>query len=111
MKEYHNKVYDYTGPDGTVSYQYRRYIRTDHYAFEVLSGDRFRVIRNGKEKIVKIEKDSSYVFRLMKSKLKAADGAQGFYKFLCENIDEDFAIGPWVLRPLDYIMDTMKPCA
>lgn len=92
----------------------RRYIESvDRFTFAIYPGNNgiMTVTKNGASKTVYIEDcGSEYVYKLMKSQIKARNGAIGLFEFMDRALLENFmASHAW--RILDYIMDEMKPAA
>ena len=93
---------------------YRYYIQSvDTFTFSIYPGDNniMTVTKNGISKTVSIEDcGSEYVYKLMKSRIKANHGASGLFDFIDRALYEKFMdCHAW--RILDYIMDEMKPTA
>ena len=64
--------------------------------------------KNGVKKFVCVERDSGYVYRLLKTKIKATDGADGLYKYICANCRIQDLFFCHVKKILDYAFDTMR---
>lgn len=69
------------------------------------------VTKNGISKTISIEDcGGEYVYKLMKSRIKARGGASGLFEFIDRALYERFMeCHAW--RILDYIIDEMKPAA
>lgn len=93
---------------------FRSYVESvDHFTFSTNenSNNLLTVTKNGISKTVYIEDcGSEYVYKLMKTKIKARDGASGLFEFMDKALTEKFMdCHAW--RILDYIMDNMKAIA
>lgn len=107
-----NKVYP-KDENGCTSV-FRSYVESvDHFTFTTHkdSNNLLTVTKNGTSKTVYIEDcGGEYVYKLLKTKIKANHGASGLFEFMDEALTEKFMdCHAW--RILDYIMDEMKPAA
>lgn len=80
------------------------YIRTDNYQFRAINPDVIVVSRNGIKKSIKVVADSEYTYKMMKTMVKAKDGAEGLEKFMADPFWKDTAV-----KIINYMIDTMKP--
>lgn len=90
----------------------RSYVESvDTFTFATYPGNNnlLTVTKNGVSKTVYIEDcGGEYVYKLMKTKIKARHGASGIYDFMDKALFEKFMdCHAW--RILDYIMDQMRP--
>lgn len=56
-----------------------------------------------------VVEDSEFVFKILKTRIRAKGGAEGLYKHFKECIDDNFAIECWVIDPLNNILTKVKP--
>lgn len=59
------------------------------------------------KKVVNVEDDSEYVYKLMKTKIKARDGAEGLFNFIAGWYRDNFGLSR-IETILNYIMDNMR---
>lgn len=92
----------------------RSYIESiDKFTFSIYPGNNnlLTVTKNGNTKTAYIEDcGSEYVFKLMKSRIKAMGGASGLFEYIDRALFEKF-MDCYAWRILNYIMDEMKPAA
>lgn len=104
-----NKVYP-KDENGHTSV-FRCYVEsTDHFAFSLCPGSNnlLTVTKNGASKTVYIEDcGSEYVFKLLKTKIKANHGASGLFEFIDKALTEKF-MDCYAWKILDHIADNMK---
>jgi len=60
-----------------------------------------------KKKVVAVEPDSEYSFKLLKTKIKANDGAEGLYRFITTAC-RDNVMMDYVYKILSWVMNSMK---
>lgn len=60
------------------------------------------------KKTVKIESDPEYTFKLMKTKIKARDGAAGLYEFIDRCVRDNFCV-VYIDKIFNYINAEMRP--
>lgn len=78
--------------------------RTTHYEFDVIDDERIRFTRDGISKTVRVKRDSAYVYRALKTHIKADGGARGLFDGLLAD-DE------WKHRAVslaDHAIDAMR---
>lgn len=63
------------------------------------------VQKNGVKKWIRVEDESGYCFKLLKTKIKAAGGAEGLYRFLESH--QDFG-SCFSKKILNYAFDEMR---
>lgn len=107
-----NKVYS-KDENGCTSV-FRSYVESvDHFTFATHQGNNnlLTVTKNGTSKTVYIEDCGfEYVYKLLKTKIKANHGASGLFDFMDKALTEKFMdCHAWLI--LDHIMDEMKPAA
>lgn len=107
-----NKVYP-KDENGCTSV-FRSYVESvDTFTFTTYpdNNNLLTVTKNGTSKTVTIEDcGGEYVYKLMKSRIKARHGASGLFEFMDRALTEKFMdCHAW--RILDYVMDKMKPAA
>lgn len=105
-----NKVYP-KDENGHTSV-FRCYVESvDTFTFAIYPGNNeiMTVTKNGVSKTVFIEDcGSEYVYKLMKSRVKARGGASGLFEFIDRALFEKF-MDCYAWRILNYIIDEMKP--
>lgn len=104
-----NRVYP-QNENGCTSVS-RSYVKSvDVFVFSVDPEDNrhLTVVKNGIRKTVYIEDcGSEYVYKLLKTKIKANNGANGLFDFMAKTLDEKF-MESYTWSILYYIMDKMK---
>ena len=63
--------------------------------------------KNGKKKFVLVEDSGDYAFKLMKAKIKSADGVTGLFRFIETSIEND-CMCSLVEKVLNFAFDEMK---
>lgn len=114
MKEYtftrENRVYP-KDENGCTSI-FRSYVESvDTFKFSTVpeSDNLLTVTKNDTTKTVYIEDcGSEYVFKCLKTKIKANHGASGLFDFMAKALDEKF-MDCYAWQILDHITDNMKP--
>lgn len=107
-----NKVYPKDEHGSTSVFRY--YVESvDHFTFTTHEGNNnlLTVTKNGASKTVYIEDcGAEYVYKLMKTRIKARHGASGLFEFIDKALAEKFMdCHAW--RILDHIMNNMKTTA
>lgn len=85
----------------------KQYFEHGNEWYIVTQSNLIGVQRNGIKKWVRVEDDTTYTYKLMKTKIKAAGGAVGLYKYLVRCINDDFALCN-VEKVLNYIFFEMR---
>lgn len=82
---------------------------TDYFTIELLDNNHLKIIKNENEKIIFIENNRIFCYKLLKTKIKACDGAIGLYNFIKKCIECDFMTCD-AFKILNYAIETMKAC-
>ena len=68
------------------------------------------VQRNGVKKFVKVEYETGVSYKLMKTKIKSAKGADGLYHWIVDCVEKDFCMA-LVRNVLEYVFFSMREAA
>lgn len=79
-----------------------------HWAFGAEGENRFTVERDGEQKAVLVADDRSFVYKLMKTRIKADGGAKGLFAYLKGEVETVGSIHR-VDKVLNWAFDSCKP--
>lgn len=83
---------------------------TDEWAVAFFPG-LLGVQKNGVKKWVKVEDDRGFTYKLMKTKIKAREGAEGLFHFICENTKVGDLFFCHTTKILTWAFDVMREAA
>ena len=110
MLTIHYENYHYPkNENGGISIMNRKLVSVDEYMIEKCPSVGVLVIqKNGIKKNIRVEDCSEFVFKALKTKIKARDGVTGLYRFIEENQEIGDVFGCMVKSLLNEAFSNMK---